>query len=63
MAKIKAGNKFFATVKKGNHSKDLEGNECAGKKIGPFIATVIRTNKVEAGWRHFVYQDWALTRE
>ena len=60
---IEKGDTFYATVKLGPHSKDLLGNECAGKKIGPFVATRVLGAKVEAGGRQFVYQDFMIIKQ
>ena len=32
------GDRFFATIKKGEYSKDLGGRERAGRVLGPFRA-------------------------
>ena len=54
MVKIKAGQEFYAVVRKGPHSCTLEGIEGAGKRIGPFRATMDSTSLgVQAGSRFF----------
>jgi len=37
--KVKIGQLFYAVVRKGPHSKTLEGVEAAGRRIGPFTAS------------------------
>jgi len=60
---IKQGETFYATVKTGPYSKDLLGNECAGRKLGPFVATKIFLAKVEAGFREFSFQNFMITKQ
>ena len=59
------GGTFFATVRLGPHSKDLFGNECAGKKIGPIVAKWVTLQAV-AGLRPEVtysYHDFIITEQ
>jgi len=54
MEKIRAGKEFYAVVCKGPHSCTLEGIEGAGRRIGPFRATMDSTSLgVAAGSRFF----------
>jgi len=54
MIKVKAGQEFYAVVRKGPHSVTLEGVEGAGRRIGPFRATRDSTSLgVQAGSRFF----------
>ena len=54
MVKVKAGQEFYAVVRKGPHSCTLEGVEGAGKRTGPFRATRDSTSLgVAAGDRFF----------
>jgi len=54
MIKVKAGQEFYAVVRKGPQSRTLEGVEGAGKRIGPFRATRDSTSLgVVAGSRFF----------
>jgi hypothetical protein len=52
--KIKAGLKFYAIIRRGEHSKTLGGEEGAGQRLGPFAASRDSTEKaVETGSRIF----------
>ena len=54
MVKVKAGQEFYAVVRKGPRSRTLEGVEGAGRRIGPFRATMDSTSLgVAAGSRFF----------
>lgn len=62
---MKIGDKFYAIVKRGQHSKTLEGIEAAGRKIGPFTATKVTKNQIEArdtGFvRQFLFRDFDIS--
>ena len=45
MNKWKIGNTFIATVRRGQYSRDLYGNECAGDCLGTFVVTAVRADK------------------
>jgi len=61
MIKIKAGQEFYAVVRKGPHSVTLEGKEGAGRRIGPFRASRDSTSLgVEAGSRFFCPNDFEI---
>ena len=52
--KIKAGQKFYAIICRGEHSKTLGGEEGAGQRLGPFTASRDSTSiTVETGSRIF----------
>jgi len=54
MVKVKAGQEFYAVVRKGPHSCTLEGVEGAGRRIGAFRASRDSTSLgVAAGSRFF----------
>ena len=54
MVKIKAGQEFYAVVRKGPRSRTLAGVEGAGRRLGPFRATRDSTSLgVQAGSRFF----------
>jgi hypothetical protein len=63
MVEIKAGDRFSATIRKGEHSKTFGGEEKAGKFCGTFIATgVSSVGAVESGERIFRRDMWWLKK-
>ena len=45
MNKWKIGDTFVATVRRGQYSRDLYGNECAEQCLGRFVVTAVRADK------------------
>jgi len=59
--KVKAGQRFYATVRGGPHSRTLDGKEVAGRKIGPFTATRESTSLgVQTGFRFLSKSDFCI---
>ena len=52
--------RFMATLRKSDRSKDLFGNECAGKKIGPFVECGKMTGYITAFDRTFQLTEWTI---
>ncbi len=52
--------RFLATLRKTDHSKDIFGNECAGKEIGPFIVHGKMTGYITTIDRTFLLTDWSI---
>ena len=46
--KIRVNDAFTAIVKKGPLSLTLEGDEGAGKELGPFTAEEVKTRSIES---------------
>lgn len=55
--------KFYATLRKGEHSKTMGGTEAAGRKLGPFVETKRTSTSIESIDRQFAYSDWSITAE
>ena len=61
--KIKKGESFYATIRKGPHSITLGGEQAAGRKIGPFIASQDSTALgVDSGDIHFNQMDFKIEK-
>lgn len=61
MIKVKEGQEFYAIVRKGQHSCTLEGEEAAGRKIGPFKAWRDSTSLgAETADRYFCRNDFNI---
>ena len=61
--KIKKGQPFYATIRKGPHSCTLGGEQAAGRTIGPFIASQDSTARgVDAGDIHFNQMDFKIEK-
>jgi len=64
MSNVKQGEQFFAIVRKGVYSKTLAGEEGAGKRIGPFVASGDSTSVgVRAGSRFFRSDHFSIERK
>jgi hypothetical protein len=59
---IKKGDKFYAIVKKGDHSKTLDGVEGAGRKLGPFVCTLVKPTLIECETHRFYNTDFTFQR-
>ena len=61
--KISKGESFYATIRKGPHSITLGGEEAAGRKVGPFVASQDSTALgVDAGDIHFNQMDFKIEK-
>ena len=59
--RVKKGQEFYATVRKGPHSRTLGGEETAGRKIGPFTASRDSTSMgAETKDRFFCTNDFII---
>ena len=59
---LKKGDKFMAIIKKGIHSKTLLGEEKAGTRRGPFLATKVRPDVVETEEFCFSKPAWYIEK-
>ncbi len=61
--KIKEGESFIATIRRGPHSVTLGGEQAAGRKIGPFVASEDSTALgVDSGDIHFNQMDFKIEK-
>ena len=60
MPAAKPGRIFSVKIKEHKHSKDLEGNEHAGKVLGPFLCSGRRQGVVSAGDRKFFTEQFEI---
>jgi hypothetical protein len=66
---IKIGDTFNVVLRKGIYLKTLgskgisDSKEAAGRKLGPFIATKVTAQAVEAGDRIFTFANWTVQKQ
>ncbi len=61
--KVKKGEVFYATIRRGPHSITLGGEEATGRTIGPFVASRDSTSLgVDCGDIHFNRIDFKIEK-
>jgi len=59
---IKEGDKFFVILRKSIVSKNFLGEECAGKRRGPYICTKSTPFAIFTGQYRFNFQHWSFEK-